>query len=271
MRYVAFIDTLGFKQRITSVSHDEARNVIKQFNQTIYDLWREFNLHNDETVRGRTFSDSIIIHSQGESIEELDKILKFIIKLYRISITICDLPLRGGLAFGDFDDLQATEFDNLQKGLVVGTGFIAAYLLESSTQIKGSKLFFGQELNLKIERQLGNYQTQQVKTDKGRTIYELKWGDLIYLTERNYEALNKYIDLAAKSKWLDHYFGTLETFLIKESPENKNEIFVRIIERLKDKTKFKYNDLDNFIENYLKSDSATYTKRSFLSFIRERI
>jgi len=270
MRYVAFIDTLGFKQRITSISHNEAVEVIRQFNQTIYNLWREFNLHNDNTVRGRTFSDSIIIHSQGETIQELDKILKFIIKLYKTSITICGLPLRGGLAFGEFDDLQAIEFDNLQKGLVVGTAFIDAYLLESSNQIKGSKLLFGQELNLKIERQLENYETQKVKADKdGKTIYELKWGDLTYLTERNYEALNQYIDLATKSKWLDHYFGTLETFLIKESSENKNEIFIRIIERIK--TKFKYNDLDNFIENYSRSESATYTKRSFLSFIRERL
>ncbi len=53
------------------------------------------------------------------------------------------------------------------------------------------------------------------------------------------------------------------------SPQNKSEIFVRIIERLK--SNFKYNDLDNFIENYSKSESATYTKRSFLSFIRERL
>ena len=270
MKYIAFIDTLGFKQRITNVSHDEAVEVIRQFNQTVYNLWREFDLHNDATVSGRTFSDSIIIHSQGETIHELDKILKFIIKLYRASITICGLPLRGGLAIGEFDDLQAIEFDNLQKGLVVGAAFIDAYLLESSNQIKGSKLLFRQELNLKIERQLDSYQTQIVKTDKdGNTIYELKWGNLTFLTERNYEALNKFIDLATKSKWLDHYFGTLETFLIKESTENKNEIFVRIIERIKNQ--FKYNDLDNFIENYLKSESATYTKKSFLSFIRERL
>ena len=270
MRYVAFIDTLGFKQRITTISHNEAVDVIRQFNQTVYNLWRESNLHNDKTVRGRTFSDSLIIHSEGESIQELNKILQFLIKLYKKSITFCDLPLRGGIAFGDFDDLQAVEFNNLQKGLIVGTAFIDAYLLESSHQIKGSKLLFGQEINLKIQRQLDNYQTQKVKADKDdKTIYELKWGDLIYLTERNYEALNKFIELATKSKWLDHYFGTLETFLIKESSENKNEIYIRIIERIK--SKFKYNDLDNFIENYSKSESAVYTKRSFLAFIRERL
>ncbi len=270
MKYVAFIDTLGFKQRITKIPHEEAVEVIRFFNQTVFNLWREFNLDQDSSIRGRTFSDSIIIHSRGESIEDLQKILKFIIKLFKTSITSCDLPLRGGIALGKFDDLQAVEFANLQKGLVIGTAFIDAYLMESSNNVKGSKLLFGQEINLKVERQLNNFQTQKVKTDKdGKTIYELKWGDLMFLTERNYEALNKFIDLATKSKWLDHYFGTLETFLIKESSDNRNEIYTRIIEKLK--TDYKYNDLDNFIENYLKSVSATYTKRSFLSFLRDKL
>jgi len=270
MRYVAFIDTLGFKQRITKISHEEAVEVIRQFNQSIYNIWRDMGLNNDDTIKGRTFSDSVIVHSQQDSKEELEKIIKFLIRIYKESIIQCDLPLRGGLAIGNFDDIQAVEFDNLQKGLLVGTAFIDAYLLESDNGIKGSKLLFGQEINLKIERQLSGFETKKVKVDKnGRNIYELKWGDLIYLTERNYEALNKFIELGSKSKWLDHYFGTLETFLIRESEENKQEIYVRIIEKLK--ADYKYNDLDNFLENYLKSESATYTKRSFLKFLREKI
>ena len=80
MRYVAFIDTLGFTKRITQCTHQEAVEIIRMFNQTIFDLWKEFNLDNDFSIRGRTFSDSVIIHTKGDSIEELDRILKFIIK-----------------------------------------------------------------------------------------------------------------------------------------------------------------------------------------------
>lgn len=270
MKYVAFIDTLGFKQRIAKISHDEAIELIRLFNNTVFNLWKEFNLDQETSIRGRTFSDSIIIHSRGDSIEELEKILKFLVKLYKTSITSCDLPLRGAIALGEFDDLQAVDFINLQKGLIVGTAFIDAYLIESSNNIKGSKLLFGQGINLKVERQLNNFQTQKVKTDiNGKTIYELKWGDLMFLTERNYESLNKFIDIATKSKWLDHYFGTLETFLIKDTSDNRNEIYTRIIEKLK--RDYKYSDLDNFIENYLKSDIAIYTKRSFLSFLRDKL
>ena len=270
MRYVAFIDTLGFKQKIQSISHEEAVEVIQQFNQSVYNLWREMGLDRDEIIKGRTFSDSVIIHSQGDTINELEKIIQFLIRLYKSSITQIDLPVRGGLSIGNFEDIPGTEFNNLQKGLIVGTAFIDAYLLESDNGIKGSKLLFGQEINLKIERNLNGYATKNVKTDKnGKTIYELKWGDLAYLRERNYESLNKLIELGTKSKWLDHYFGTLETFLIKESEQNKQEIYSQIIDNLQ--SVYKYNDLDNFIINYLKSESATHTKRSFLKYLRKSI
>lgn len=254
MKYVAFIDTLGFKQKIKSISHQEAVEVIKEFNQMVYNLWNEMNLNSAaNSIKGRTFSDSFIIHSQNDTNEELDRILEFLIRLYRISITKSDLPLRGGIAIGNYEDFPGKEFNNLQKGLIVGTAFIDAYLLESSNGIKGSKLLFGQEINLQIERNLNKYNTRKVKTNsEGKDIYELKWGDLIYLIESNYEALNKFIDLGTKSKWLDHYYGTLETFLIKEPDDNKQEIYVRIIERLK-------------------SESAIYTKRSFLKFLRTNI
>lgn len=270
MKYVAFIDTLGFTQQITSISHEKAVQVIKNFNQTIFNTWQKLGLDHDDTINGRTFSDSMIINTRSDSDMELEKILLFLIKLYRESMTKRNLPLRGGLSVGQFDDIRAIEFDNLQKGLVVGTAFIEAYLLESSKNIKGSKLLFGQEINLKIERNFHRFKTKKVKNDsEGYSIYELKWGDLKYLTERNYEALYKFLDLATKSKWLDHYYGTLETFLIGESSDNKKEIFLRIINSLKNK--YKYNDLDNFIENYLKSDSATYTKRSFLAYLRNKL
>ena len=99
MKYVAFIDTLGFKQRIQSISHEEAVEVIRQFNQSVYNLWREMGLDQDETIKGRTFSDSFIIHSQRDSDAELEKIIKFLIQLYKASITQSDLPLRGFFQF----------------------------------------------------------------------------------------------------------------------------------------------------------------------------
>lgn len=98
MRYVAFIDTLGFKQKLAAGTHNDAIDLIKSFNRTIYELWSSFEFQKNTSINGRTFSDSIIIHSDGNSLSELEKILEFIVQLYRKSIITCDLPLRGGVS-----------------------------------------------------------------------------------------------------------------------------------------------------------------------------
>jgi len=210
------------------------------------------------------------LYTQNETTEQLKKILTFLLQLYRISLTKCDFPLRGGIAVGEFDDIPAKEFDNLQKGLVIGNGFIEAYLLESSYSVKGSKIIFKQNVNLKIERELNGFITQKIKKiDNDEILYELKWGDLLYLTNNNYSALNSFVDIATSSKWLNHYYSTLETFLIKEPKDNKHEIYHRIINRLR--YNYKYNDLDNFIVNFFNSQCSENFKRSFSSFIRSKI
>jgi hypothetical protein len=180
------------------------------------------------------------------------------------------LPLRGGLSCGEFDDIPAMEFDNLQKGILIGDAFIDAYLLESSYGIKGSKLIFSDEINDKITNLNNKYTTQHLlKIDDSTNLYELKWGNIELLTANNYEFLNKFIELATESKWLNHHFNTLETFLINENQEKKFEIFLHIINNIKEKNN--YSDLDHFIEHFMKSEGAIYIKKSFLAFIREKL
>lgn len=271
MKIVAFVDTLGFKQRISSISHMEAKEVIQSFNSEIYQLWQRLNYNNDHSIHGQTFSDSLIIYTENDSDESLRKILTFLKEIYKISITKCDLPLRGGISIGDFDRIPASNFDNLQKELVIGTAFIDAYFLESTNKIKGSKLVFRHNINLVIEKRFKElfHSKELVKLEDGEQLYELVWGDIEFLTHSNYEALNKFIDLANKSKWLDHYYHTLETFLTKENQTSKHQIFHKILVKLKEGGK--YTDTDNFIENFLKTEGIKNLKKSFLSFLRERI
>lgn len=271
MKIVAFVDTLGFKQKISSITHQEAKEVIISFNSEIYQLWEELKYHLDNSIHGQTFSDSLIIYSDDNSDESLKKILIFLKKIFEISIIKCDLPLRGGISVGDFDRIPASNFNNLQKDLVIGSAFVDAYFLESANKIKGSKLVFRHDIKLTIEKHLKNlfYSKEIIKMENGEQLYELVWGDIEFLTHNNYESLNKFIDLACKSKWLDHYYHTLETFLTRESQANKHQIFNRILLTLKES--YKYTDTDNFIENFLKTDGLKNLKKSFLAFLRERI
>jgi len=145
-KYVAFIDVLGFKQKLKGLPQGEAEKIIQGFNQEIYSLWQELGYHNDNNheIKGMTFSDSLVIYTEEISIN-LARLLKFLVKLYKTSIIKLGLPLRGGIAVGDFNDIPAKEFNNLQKSIVVGNAFIDAYTLESAYGIKGSKILFKQK------------------------------------------------------------------------------------------------------------------------------
>ncbi len=270
MKYVAFIDTLGFKNKLQSISHEEAKTVITNFNQEIFRLWQRLGYNNDHTIKGRTFSDSLIIYTSDDKIPQLKKLITFLIELYKVSILRCDLPLRGGVAIGDYDDIRAIEFNNLQKGIVVGSAFIDAYALESANDIKGSKILFKQEIKLKVEKQIRNYAVKKIKKDaKGNQIWELKWADITFLVENNYSSLRTFVDMGCKSKWIDHYYGTLDTFLINESKEDKQDVYIKIIDQIS--REYKHFDLDNFIENFMKSSCSSNLKKSFLAYIREKM
>lgn len=270
MKIVAFVDTLGFRQKITTIDHQQAIEVIRSFNSEIYNLWRELNYDFDETIHGQTFSDSLIIYTDDTTDEALSKILIFLNKLYKISITKCDLPLRGGISIGDFDKVPAIQFTNLQKDLVVGTAFIDAYMLESANKIKGSKIIFREDIHNRITADFPNFNSKEVvKLDDGAILYEMPWGNIEYLSEDNFSSLSVFVDLATRSKWLDHYYHTLDTFLTKESQSSKHEIFEKIISLID--SKYQYNDMDNFIENFFKTDGISHLKKSFSSYIRNKI
>lgn len=270
MKIVAFVDTLGFKQKISTINHLEAKEVIKIFNSEIYSLWQQLAYNLDTNIHGHTFSDSLIIYTENDTNESLNKVLVFLKELYKVSITKCGLPLRGGISIGEFDKIPSIEFNNLQKNLVVGTAFIDAYFLESTYKIKGSRIVYRSVIHQIIENNLTQFSSRElIKLDSGEILYEMPWGDIQYLTIRDFEALNKFIDLAVKSKWIDHYFHTLDTFLTRESKDEKHRVFDKIIERLN--SEYKYIDLDNFIEQFLSTQGITNLKKSFLSYIRERL
>lgn len=265
MKIVAYVDALGFRERITSIKHEEAKEVIKCFNSEIFRLWQSYNYNHGRKIHGQTFSDSLIIYTDDDSNHSLEKVLSFLRELYKTSITKCDLPLRGGISIGDFDRIPSTDLKNLRKELVIGTAFIEAYLLES--KIKGSKLVFKHDIHRTIEQNLPRFLSKElVRIENGELLYELVWGDIEFLTMWDYEALNKFIQLASKSKWIDHYYHTLETFLTKESQKEKHHIFYKILDTLK--SNYRYHDTDNFIENFMKTDGIKNLKKSFLSYLR---
>jgi len=272
MKFVAFVDVLGFRKKIQTIDHVEAVQLIKKFNQIIFNLWSEGKFKDKSKIKGRTFSDSFIIWSASDSVNELILILDFLIELYKRAFIECDFLLRGGLAVGEYYDHRATEFNNLNKAVMVGNGFIDAYLIESSFHIKGSKILFGENIFNIIEtaNELNDYRCRLKEvTRDSKIIYEIRWEDAQFLVMDNFAGLIKFVSLACDSDWLDHYFKTMDVFLIGESQSFKLRIFEKIIEIINEHFDFKMLDL--FIENFLKCDNSVIMKKSFLAFLRKKI
>ena len=133
-KYVAFLDILGFKNKMKKMSQTEAENFIRDFSQLLYDEWIKEDLDHDDLINGFIVSDSIIVHTKDTSSEALRRLLNYIINVCRLCFSHKGILLRCAISKGDYSHLRATGFNNLQKGLIVGAAYIEAYTLESASK-----------------------------------------------------------------------------------------------------------------------------------------
>lgn len=274
MKLVAFIDTLGFKFALSQKKHTESEELLKKYSNEIYKLWEETDKKGEIAFNGKIFSDSLILYSK-EEITDLNKekiysnTIDFLTELYKRIMINVGLPLRGGLAIGAFSEIPTKDFKNLNKGLIVGQGFIDAYILESGYNIKGSKLIINQELKKEIEDLFGD---KYVLKNISKEIYEIKWGKVEFL-ETN---INNFVRLACESNWINHYFHTIDTFLYLERSSKRQEILKEIYKEIKnmgDKSKsFQECYIKNFLKLDLNEDSTLNNiQKTFLIFLRDNI
>ncbi len=206
-KFVAYIDILGFK---AMVSKRDAGDKLRRFYQSIYNLWAKKGLAYEYSteINGLVFSDSLTIHTRDSSQASLDKILKFIRELYKISLFEHGIMLRGGLAKGEFNAEDTVGFSNLDKNLFFGQAFIDAYEIENKKGIKGCRFVFKKSL-------LDEYRIQKVSPaiSKGE-LFDFHWIDKEELIENNNKRLYLFYDLAQQNKWLEHYKCTLDLFFL---------------------------------------------------------
>ena len=62
MKYVAFLDILGFKNKLAKLKQGEAEKYISDFSRTIYDIWEKQNFN---LINGYIVSDSVIIYTEN--------------------------------------------------------------------------------------------------------------------------------------------------------------------------------------------------------------
>ncbi|NCB52168.1 MAG: hypothetical protein EOM54_09845 [Clostridia bacterium] len=272
MKYVAFLDILGFKSKLKSLPQDQAERFISEFSSLLYNEWKTLGLQTSNEIQGYIVSDSIIINTQHTTSEALSTLLEYIVAVCRRSFAEKNILLRCAIAKGEYNQLPATGFVNLQKGLIVGQAYIDAYTMESAS--KTSAIIMSQEIKEDIDEFLPGQFALEVELGKGNNAnhYLLKWTDInLLMNEGN---LTKFIVLAVAADWIPLYYNTLYLCMCGNRNEKKqNQVFYDIFNFLfsnYDSSK-SWREVDKFIENAFHADVNFKFKQMFLKFLRGRI
>lgn len=268
MKYVAFLDVLGFKQTLKNLNQNSAEQFISTLSSLLYRIWEEKNAQQSQHINGYIVSDSIIVYTNNDKPCALQELLEYILEVCKRAFIEQSILFRCGIAKGEFNYLKAHSFENLKKGLIVGQAYVDAYLLED--QAKVSAIVVDASVANDIKEHT-SYDIDELK-GKGRSLcYTLKWATIDLLLDG--QNMKNYIKLAQKSEWLPHYYNTLYLFLSKTKNEKKQfQVFENIIDIIANGDKGQnYRLINKFIENIFNDDVEHKFKQMFLKYLREKI
>ncbi len=266
MKYVAFLDILGFKDKLKSLKQNEAKQYIIRFSSTAFHVW---NNYNPKHLKGYIVSDSFIIYSDGPSEQALCELVGVIEEICKCEFSQNSVLIRGAVAKGEFDTIEARELSSLSKGLIVGQAYVDAYLLEGKIKFTGIALT--EEVYQDLVNDGGSIQNIFIEKIDGTDCYILRYISLDYLLE--IDNLQKFIRIANKAKWLPHYYNTLYFSMKRESDDKKvQQVFSNILEVINTKTPSEnWRSVDTFIRNAFNSQVIAEFQTRFLKYIRNKL
>ncbi len=265
-KYVAFIDILGFKQKLQQINQAKAEALIRDFSAMLARQWQEHALAENKDIGGHIISDSIVLYSADCAPQSLKNILQYTIQIFRLAFNENGILLRGAIAKGEFNRLQEANLANLDKGLIVGNAYIEAYSMES--RHKASAIMVGGAVKDDIAEYFADEYVLEKLRDEIPPLYTIRWADIDYLLEQDH--LARFVGLAHEAAWLPHYYQTLYMFLTNVQSEKKiqavfNEIFIML------KNQYDYRAVNVFIQNAFSTDINIHFREIFLKFLRKKI
>ena len=265
-KYVAFLDILGFKNKLKEFSQENAKNYIKAFSTTIYKIFQYNNQLNSRKINGFIVSDSVILYTSNVSNKILNELIHIVEEICREEFSQNGIIMRGAIAKGEFDNIPAVELPKLQKQLIVGTAYVEAYLLESVVKTIGinlSKVVYEDLINCDLSINI-----IEERID-GEIYYVFRYITLDFLLDE--KNLKRFIKLANESGWLPHYYNTIYFAMKLEKNDNKIEqVFLNIQKQVCDeKPSENWRDLDLYIKNSFADGVIDEYKTRFLKHIRK--
>lgn len=139
-RFVAFLDIMGFKDRVARNAHEDVLKELEIFQSNISQY---VSYHRDADIQIALFSDSILIYSQDNTLSSLLALADITshIMMYAIQQEK-PIPLKGAIAAGRMTCNQI-------KQLYFGQALIDAYLLEENVKYYGVLVHHSAEKYLK--------------------------------------------------------------------------------------------------------------------------
>lgn len=266
MKYVAFLDILGFKNKLTSMSHNEVSRYIIDYSTTAFRQWENENI---SKLKGYIVSDSFIIYTEDISDSALNELVRVISDICKKQFSDNSILLRGAVAKGPFDKIEAKEISSLQKGLIVGQAYVDAYLMEGT--VKSTGIVLSKEVFEDLQN-IGYYSNDlYVEKIKKQSFFILRYLTLDFLL--NEKNMSKFVDLAIESNWRPHYYNTLYFALKGENNNNKvYQVFSNIINIVgKNHPSENWRNIDLFIKNAFNDDVINEFKTRFLKYIRSKL
>lgn len=125
-RFVAFLDIMGFKDRVARTNHSKLLTQLTKFNK---DITSYIGKYQNTEIQLAQFSDSIVLFSNDATQKSLRTLAEVTCGIMRTAIKQ-QIPIKGAIAQG-----QTT--CDIPKQLFFGQALIDAYLLEESIHYYG--------------------------------------------------------------------------------------------------------------------------------------